>query len=513
MPVATEVYHRAMVRTSLRALLASFLVAASIAIAATSLWGAPPASASGYSLDGTWTCCGAGGASPQLWAINGPGGVLEYLTGQPFGTFTISLNGNSVAMFQTYNSSFGGYTAEFHGTLSSDGRTMSGPWTSNAGQSGTLTATRNGPVHLVNQSTGNVEPLAATIGTPGQIFHSMSHNIQNAAIAVVLMLGLTFPSTIFNQTFSAHYDEIMAILKRRRDRLAALLGIKRRDSESPPVQESELTSTTEVSDEPNATAAPWFFGVLMIGAILGAMLSPHFGVNIATVVAFISTLAAFALGTLISWYVSRTFRRLRGYRLVSYRKALPLGLVIAALCVVISRISSFEPGYLYGIVVGVAFAETMNERHNAHLTAIGSVATMAVALVSWILWIPVNHLALEHTGFIPLAVIDNVLGSLFIGGLVGTTIGLLPLVLLPGRTLMSWRKDAWAVLFFIALFLLIEVELRPESGPASASNAPWVTAIFLFLLFGGGTIAMRRYFAARTPTDAAEPTIATSETT
>lgn len=500
-----------MVRTQLRVLLAGFFIAAAVAMLASMAMNMQRASASSNALDGTWTCCSAGGASPQLWVIGGNGGVLEDLSGQPFGTFTISLSGSTVSMHQIYNSSFGGYTADFNGTLSADGRTMSGSWTSNAGQSGTLTATLNGPPHSLNLSTGNVEPLAASIGTPGQIFHSMGHNIQNAAIAVVLMLGLTFPSTIFNQTFSAHYDEIMAIIERRRARLARLIGLKARPEPEGTVEQSDSGAVVASSDEPDAASTPWFIGVLMIGAVLGAMLSPHFGVNTATAVGFISTIAAFALGALISWYVTRTFRRLRGYRLVSYRKALPLGLAIAALCVLISRVSSFEPGYLYGIVVGVAFAETMNERHNAHLTAIASVSTMSVALISWILWIPVNHLALEHSGFIPLAVVDNVLGSLFIGGLVGTTIGLLPLVLLPGKTLMTWRKDAWAVLFFIALFLLIEVELRPESGPTSSSKAPWVTAIFLFIFFGGGTLAMRRYFSTKSPTSAVESDVSTSD--
>lgn len=503
-----------MVRTPLRVLLAGFFVTASLALVANTSLLVSNAGASAFSLDGTWSCCGAGGASPQLWVIHGGGGILEQTSGQRFGVFTISESGSNVDMFQTYDPQYGGYTAQFHGTISADGRTMSGPWTSNRNQAGTLTATLEGKPIPLNQATGNVEPLAATIGTPGQIFHSFRHNLENAAIAVVLMLGLTFPSTIFNQTFSSHYNEIIAIIERRRSRLARLLGLRERTKDPNPsaTTETAADATVPAIDEPNATSKSWFIGVLMIGAVLGAMLSPSFGVNMATAVAFASTLAAFALGTLISWYVTRTFRKIRGYRLVSYRKALPLGLGIAALCVVISRISSFEPGYLYGIVVGVAFAETMNERHNAHLTAIASVATMAVALISWILWIPVNHIALEHAGFIPLAVLDNVLGSLFIGGLVGTTIGLLPLVLLPGRTLMNWRKDAWAVLFFIALFLLIEVELRPDSGPTKPSNAPWITAIFLFVLFGGATFAMRRYFSKHAPVTALAGDVVTSTT-
>jgi hypothetical protein len=477
-------------RGQLRALLAMSIIAVTLAVGASSALYETSASAATPSLSGTWSCCGAGGASPQLWVINGSSGYLEELNGTKFGTLTLTQSGNSVVLSQIYYASFAaGYTAQFTGTVSPDGRTMTGSWTSNANQAGTLTAVLTGPAPPGVLATGDVEPLAATIATPGQVFHDMKHNIENAAIAVALMLGLTFPSTIFNQTFSANYDEIISMIDERRQRWRRLF---RRNAAANPSR----TSLANV-DEIDATSIPWFYGVLVIGAILGAMLSPHFGLNTATVVAFASTIVAFALGTLISWFVTRLFRQRRGYRTLAYRKALPMGLAIAALCVIISRISSFEPGYLYGVVVGVAFAETMNDRHNAHLTAISSLTTMGVALLAWFVWIPVNHFALEHSGIVPLAVIDNVLGSIFIGGLVGTVIGLLPLALLPGRTLSNWRKDAWAALFFVALFLLIEVELRPAAGPAKPAHAPVVTAIVLFVLFGAATFTMRRYFARR----------------
>jgi hypothetical protein len=79
----------------------------------------------------------------------------------------------------------------------------------------------------------------------------------------------------------------------------------------------------------------------------------------------------------------------------------------------------------------------------------------------------------------------------------GSVIGLLPLQGLPGGHLSKWRKDVWGAIFFIALFLLIEVELNPDSGPTHPGGAPVVTAIILFLVFGGLSIGLHRFFTRR----------------
>ena len=58
-----------------------------------------------------------------------------------FATISGQLNGNSATIVETYTIDVG-YVATFTGTVSSDGLSMSGGWTSNKNQSGTWTATR-----------------------------------------------------------------------------------------------------------------------------------------------------------------------------------------------------------------------------------------------------------------------------------------------------------------------------------------------------------------------------------
>jgi hypothetical protein len=123
-------------------------------------------------------------------------------------------------------------------------------------------------------------------------------------------------------------------------------------------------------------------------------------------------------------------------------------------------------------------------------------STLAVGLLAWFAWIPVNHFALD-SGNVLVGILDDALASIFAGALMGSVIGLLPLQGLPGGHLSKWRKDVWGVIFFIALFLLIEVELNPDSGPTHPGGAPVVTAIILFVVFGGLSIGLRRFFTRR----------------
>jgi hypothetical protein len=371
--------------------------------------------------------------------------------------------------------------------------------------------TPSGASTPINEHT-DVAPIAAAIGTPNQVFHSMGHNLVNAVITVAAILFITFPSVIFNQTFTSNYEEILLILANFRRRMRKAFGLKTEEAATDPPAPSapEEAPTSAHAEMPGHASRPWFYSVLVMGAILGGLLNPKFGFNSRSVADIGATLVAFALGTLIGWFISKWFRQHHHYPIHTYLHALPLGLGVAALCVVVSRLTNFEPGYLYGVIVSIAFVETLEERHNAHLTAISSLSTLAVALIAWFLWVPTNHFALEHGGNILLAIIDDVLASVFIGGLVGTVIGLLPLEFMPGGTLAKWRKDVWAIVFFVAVFLLVEVELRPAAGPTHPGGAPIVTALVLFAIFGGGTFWMRHFFAKRKAAKVSDDVVATS---
>jgi hypothetical protein len=361
--------------------------------------------------------------------------------------------------------------------------------------------------------TNGVAPIASTIGTPGEIFHSVGDDVINALITLAIVLFIAFPANIFNQALSENYAEIQLMKENAKRKILSAVGmsVDKKPEPTPadptPAAAAEGASiTTPTGPAPEGTANPdtpgastrgWFIGTLAIGAIFGGFLDPHFGANAHSLESFISTFVAFAIGATLSWYIAKTFRKMHKYPTQTYLKALPIGLSVAFGCVLVSRLTHFEPGYLYGVVVSIAFVASMKDQHNYHLIVISTLSTLSVALAAWFIWIPVNHVALEGGGNFILAILDDVLGSIFIGGIIGSVIGLLPLEGLSGGTLVKWRRDVWAGVFFLAVFLLVSVELRPASGPTHPGGAPVVTAIILFLAFAGLSFGTRYYFAQR----------------
>jgi hypothetical protein len=79
-----------------------------------------------------------------------------------------------------------------------------------------------------------------------------------------------------------------------------------------------------------------------------------------------------------------------------------------------------------------------------------------------------------------------------VSGLVGSVIGLIPLQFLPGHALKEWRRSAWAGVFGVSLFGLIQVMIRPHG--TQPRQAPMVVTITLFVAFGVGSLAFRDYF-------------------
>ncbi|MEO9180868.1 MAG: FGLLP motif-containing membrane protein, partial [Acidimicrobiales bacterium] len=345
-------------------------------------------------------------------------------------------------------------------------------------------------------SPTNAAPIAATLGTPREIFGSASHDLVNGVITLAIVLFIAFPATIFNQAFAENYDEIMLIVSRWRRRVRRLVTGRR--THEPSEESRELAgAVTTMNTEPSMpgrSTSIWFCCTLFVGAFFAGLLNPVFGWNAPSVELIIGTLLAFFVGATVTWLVARSFRRMHGYTTSTYLRALPVGLAVGAVCVVISRTTHFEPGYLYGIVISFAFAGSLKDRHNAHLVAISSLSTLVVGFAAWLLWIPINHRALQQGAKLLTIVADDALATIFVGALVGTVFLLVPLEGLPGGDLSKWRRDAWALVFFIALFLLVAVELRPASGPTHPGSAPVVTVVVLFVLFGGVSLGTRRYF-------------------
>ncbi len=332
-----------------------------------------------------------------------------------------------------------------------------------------------------------VSPIATTLSSPSQAFSSIGRSLEDAAIAGGAVLLITFPAQMFNATLDENYEEILAVW---RGFLWRVRGKKGSPQKRPVRSEKETDRKRELLV---------FAAVILVGAFVGGFRDPHFGLNSASVANFLATLAAFLVLIAAPAAAAMAYRKARGRPTNVTLRALPAGIAIAALTVFVSRVTDFQPGYLYGIVCGVAFAHRLAKSEEGHVVTFESTATLVVSLLAWLIFVPVNHAALRPGSNFGIALVDDWLASIVVGGLVGIALGLLPLRFLPGGTLFHWNRVAWAILIGVPIFGIVGIMLNPSSGPAHPGTAPVVTAIVLFVVFGGVSVAFRQYFAHRHP--------------
>jgi hypothetical protein len=181
-----------------------------------------------------------------------------------------------------------------------------------------------------------------------------------------------------------------------------------------------------------------------------------------------------------------------------YLRAIPSGLVMAVLGVVVSRLTHFQPGYLYGVLGGAVFVGALERRREGRAEAFTLVAGLLVSVAAWVAFEWVSAAANKTDASVPVLGADAVLACLFIGGIEGLTFSMIPLRFLPGSRVRQWGWVPWALLTIVPAYLFIHVLLAPESGYLGRSTTVSVTVtLTLFVAFGVGSGLFWLWFRLR----------------
>jgi len=322
--------------------------------------------------------------------------------------------------------------------------------------------------------------VPATLRALNQLPWSALDLVRSAALAAGMLLVVAFPAQLFNSTLQAHYDEVMGWFTRFR------------------------RAATRVA-QPARSAPRWAIAAVLLGSsLLSGLLDPNLGFNVASVETVLGALAAISLTTfLYSWVHAQHARRLTGERgaFHIYRG----GIAIAVLCVLLSRITTAQPGYMYGVMVGFAVAGTgaLPRHHRGRMTAVAFGVILATSLAMWLLWTPVRSAAEAHTVF-PLVVLSSAMASVFLGGMTSLVFSLMPLRFLDGEHLWAWRRGVWLALFGTGMFLFVHVVLNASSAALSPQRS-YAVAIGMFTGFGLLSTCFWAYFRFRPTPRATQP--------
>lgn len=304
------------------------------------------------------------------------------------------------------------------------------------------------------------------------------------AIAFLLLVGL--PAELLESTIRSNYDRAFGWLARLRRRVGRMFAPLAR-----------------------ALANPWVGSAVTIlaAAILLGFADPDFGftgASVRLVLAMILAVVSINIG--ISVVVMKVARR--AFDVGAMLKPMPAALAIVGISVLVSRLAGISPGFLFGIVLGVAYARELRLRDDARLGVLGVGLTIAAGLIAWLGYGLATAIA-SGPGFVNNLVIEA-LAAITLEALGTLVIALLPIEFLDGRTIFRWSKLAWAGLYTLTLlvFLFVVVPLSDNWGTMSAPILGWGTLFAVFAAVAIITWAVFRRRAratASSPEDAAPP--------
>jgi len=154
-----------------------------------------------------------------------------------------------------------------------------------------------------------------------------------------------------------------------------------------------------------------------------------------------------------------------------------LGLLLAVVCIFLSRALEVTPGYIFGLAIGLFIYSERFKKNEGRLEFFGLFWMLLLAIGAWLL-VPILK---------PYPVLSDLMILLFVILIEGVFFEAMPLSYLPGYPIFTWNKWLWGFFFGSVTFLLFHTLFNPNSSLAALSNsAP--TRITLMILGAYGVL-------------------------
>ena len=241
---------------------------------------------------------------------------------------------------------------------------------------------------------------------------------------------------------------------------------------------------------------------VVVAALISSFLSPNLSfdsISLATFLGFVLALVVI----LVTFEVPGLLEHRRVTGELGRLRVLPWALILAAVFVLVSRLAALQPGYLWGVVLGVVLMRPHTEADEGREAAAGALWTLAVSIAAWLALGWVRGATGADVTFVT-RVVQTALAAIVVSGLEAVAIGLLPFRFMPGAAVYKWNRLVWAILCGAGLFAFIHILVGPTVGYLSDLTAPaWLAAMGIFAAFGIFTILFWGWFRFR-PSPSAE---------
>ncbi len=329
----------------------------------------------------------------------------------------------------------------------------------------------------------------------------------SVALAAGVVVVVPFPAALFNSTLEKNQAEVSVLRRRFTGWLGRLMskawsGVRRRASGAgPPAAASAAPDVVVPAAAPSAGTETDLWrtprGIalfLLLSALLYGLLDPTFGPNLDSLGTFLGL--ALGLAIMLAAYVVPLWVLTRGQDMRITAAALPATIVIAILCVIVSRVANFQPGYVYGLIIGFGFTRELTRVQEGRVVGIAAAVSLGVAVAAWLLLPLVRG---DSAGFGGV-MLETAFATVVVAGLEGALFGMLPLQFLPGEAVRAWNPRFWMGLIGVAAFAFFHILLNPSSGYlADSERSSMTTVVFLLVIFGGVSVLFWAYFRFRPP--------------
>jgi len=321
---------------------------------------------------------------------------------------------------------------------------------------------------LVTDPTFHRSAFVTSLARPDQLDLDAASLAASAIASLGIILLFAFPYELFNSTVEENYDEIRGWFR--------------------------LPARTVGRSGKNTVS---FLALNLLAAVTLGFLSPDFGLNLNSAVLAVGMFVALLIMSVV-FSLPADIGIHRQFGEWGRLNFLPGSLLISILMVVLSRVLEFQPGYFYGAMAGLAFASALSKEDQGRLTAGNWLFSLLVSVGAYFLRSPVSHAAARDGASIWWIGLEVCLALIFLWGVEGLAVAMLPMRFLDGRKVMNWNKVVWAGLLFLGLFATVHVLFAPNSGYVGQTTGGVSVAVaVLFAVFGAISVGLWAYFRYR----------------
>jgi len=232
----------------------------------------------------------------------------------------------------------------------------------------------------------------------------------------------------------------------------------------------------------------WFILILsVLYGLIGGYVNPDFSIlpgkeiGILFVTVFTIMVSVY-LKDLMAFGISRKWRH------PSWFQAHVGGLLIAVICILLTRVFGLDPGYIYGVPAGFLIAEGLSQRREGLMESLGLFWVVILACAVWFAGMALSGYEVPF----------DIFNLLFVILIEDAFLDMLPLPSLAGEAIFRWKKALWFLQFTLVSFLLFHTLFNPEGTISGLEQSPpALMAVVLLGCYAAGILLLWGYVAWR----------------